>query len=250
MIFLPKLTYLFFLYKNEICSGHIYSREAIVSYLLTQKQKIKRQKQAYDTHLENILKSQQESSTQSLQQSQQSFLQKDQGSTQITTAAHASSFQSSLSRNINTQSKSEGTARLKRSSYWLSESQPETKDSAPSPPPERPPSPMSGNPLRLKDLIPLTLKRDGGSGKVTCAVSGKAITTQPVVVLSNTGAVMLKQVLESIQEEPSSSKKASSRCPVTGKKFQPKHVVELRKGASGFAASGETVAKKYRPTLT
>ena len=215
--------------------------------MLTQKQKLKRQKQAYETHLKTLEQSQQDSSSQSLQQSQQSFLQKDQGSTQIATAAHASSFQSSLSKTINTQSQSEGTARLKRSSYWLSESQPETKESAPSPPPERPPSPMSGKPLRLKDLIPLDLKRDA-KGKVVCAVSGKAITTQPVVVLSNTGTVLLKQVMESIKE-PSSSK-ASSRCPVTGKKFYPKHVVELRKGASGFAASGETVAKKYRPTLT
>ena len=44
--------------------------------------------------------------------------------------------------------------------------------------------------------------------------------------------------------------KPSMTCPVTGKKFKEKDVLELHKGSSGFAASGCVVAKKYNPTLT
>ena len=144
---------------------------------------------------------------------------------------------------------------LKRTSYWLSESQPQyTKESIEddvrnNPPPRRPASPMSGRPLRMNDLIPITLQREEctknnvGKGKCVCAVSGKAITTQEVVLIKKTGVVMIKEFYESLA-------KSSRVCPVTEKTFKDKDVIELKKSASGFAASGEVIAKKYRPTLT
>ena len=83
----------------------------------------------------------------------------------------------------------------------------------------------------------------GGTGRILCAVSHKTITTQPTIVIKNSGQVMLKSVYEELA-------KPEMRCPVTAKKFREKDVLELIKGKSGFAASGKVVAKKYNPTLT
>lgn len=149
-------------------------------------------------------------------------------------------------------------------SYWLTTSQPGAAAAAaasdgfdyekeimalPSPPPERPPSPMSGEPLKLKQLIPLHLvhEQDEGisynGGRVLCSVSQKRITTQETVAIKSSGQVMLKTVFNELA-------KPTMTCPVTEKKFKDKDVITLIKGKSGFAASGNVEAKKYTPTLT
>lgn len=141
-------------------------------------------------------------------------------------------------------------------SYWLASSQPgaatgssddfdyanEIKMLPPSPP-DRPPSPMSGEPLKLKQLIPINLNYEKEGGGVLCSVSHKRITTQPAVVIRNSGQVMLKSVFDELA-------KPSMTCPITGKKFKDKDVITLIKGKSGFAAIGNVEAKKYNPTLT
>lgn len=182
---------------------------------------------------------------------------KDQGSSQLSKSTHESTLQHNLKRKINTDSKEEGVAKLQRTSYWLSEAQPEYTTKAKedeirkNPPPERPPSPMSGEPLRLKDLTPITLNRDiedkdgqpAPNSKCLCAVSNKVISTQPTVAIKKTGAVILEDVFKKVV-------KSSMVCPVKGKKFKEKDILYLSKCASGFAASGNVVAKKYKPTLT
>jgi hypothetical protein len=156
---------------------------------------------------------------------------------------------------------------LKQVSYWLSEAQPmHKKDQAnydgefdyqkeiealPPPPSERSASPMSVQPLKLKQLIPLNLLHEGddtkskGTGKVLCAVSShKQITTQlPTICIKSTGQVMLKSVYEELA-------KPTMVCPVPLKKFKELDVLELIKAKSRFAVSGEVILKKYNPTLT
>lgn len=230
-------------------SGHIYSREAIVAYLLTKNQEHKRQKELYDAHIASEQTKQEAETAKSTSMAIQAFIEKDQGSTQKSTQDHAIEYKKNLKRKIDVESKEDGNKRLKEVSYWLSEAQPEFDDSKERiiAPPERPPSPMSGEPLRLKDLVSITLNREEGNGKCLCAVSNKAITTQPVLVIKKTGAVILKDIFDSIVKTSDGKKMV---CPVTGKKFKEKDVLNLTKGKSGFAASGEVVAKKYTPTLT
>ena len=140
---------------------------------------------------------------------------------------------------------------MKRTSYWLVDSSKATNnESIPQPPPSRPCSPNSGEPLRLKDLIPLDLKKDGDNN-VLCCVTGKTISTQPVIAIKKTRQVMLQSVYDDLVKEHQEYKKSSSMlCPITGRKFKEKDVVVLVKGSSGFAASGKIEVKKYIPTLT
>jgi len=162
--------------------------------------------------------------------------------------------------------------KLQRTSYWLSESQPEEyteemkeDEIRKNIPNDRPSSPMTGNyPLRMKDLVPIKLLRENKSGreedglvdnsssaangpdigsKCLCCVSNKVISTQQAVAIKKTGAVMLEDVFLKIV-------KPSMTCPVTGKKIKEKDILYLNKCASGFAASGKVVATKYKPTIT
>lgn len=65
---------------------------------------------------------------------------------------------------------------LRRVSPWIPQFTPEAKEAAMKAPPKRPPSPITGRPLRSADLIPLNLERDPQNNesettKYLCAVS-------------------------------------------------------------------------------
>ena len=234
-------------------SGHIYSREAIVSYLLSQTQKLKEQSRAYEARIQAQQSKANDKDIQSQQDAKDTFLQSQSGGPQLSTHLHSTQRIKAKAKEISIpQSSKIGQDSLKRTSYWLSEAQPQYDEEAsigPSsrpPPPTRPSSPMSGRPLRRKDLIPITLVRDATDrNKVTCAASGNTISTQKVILITCTGVVLLQDVYDQLTKGGK-----EKVCPVTGRKFKPKHVLRLQKASSGFAASGETVAKKYRPTLT
>lgn len=236
-----------------------------MEYLLTKNVELKRRRAEYEAQCAALAKRQVQAEERQKGKERTAFVRKDQGAMQQTEAKTASS-----SRELD-----EGKASLKKSSFWLSASQPihakagtaagsanakggEDKadvdkewEAMPPPPPERPPSPMSGQPLKLKQLKTLHLEREndagsksGGNGrKVLCAVSSKAITTQSAVAITKSGQVMLLSVYNELA-------KPTMTCPVTGKKFKDKDVLPLNKAASGFAASGKVVATSYRPTLT
>jgi nitric oxide synthase-interacting protein len=260
---------------------------------LAQNGKLKKQKAEYERQRLEVENRRAEWEEKERKKNQDRFVQKDQGamasstalvvrsddtdtagrraSTSATAAASAASSakssQSAADRKVKVVENS-----LEHVSYWLATSQPEkNKPSAsgqfdyereiqqlPPPPPERPSSPMSGEPLKLKQLIPLNLVREGDedgkskksgnkdsntTGRILCAVSHKTITTQPTIVIKNTGQVMLKSVYKELAQP-------EMVCPITGKKFKEKDVIQLVSGKSGFAASGDVVAKKYHPTLT
>lgn len=207
-------------------SGHVYSREAIVEYLLNKTNDIKKAKQNYQAYLQK-------------QQAQQEA-ESDKAHSQAIVAFEGKQKATDSSRKRERDDDEKKKNPLASTSYWLSEFQPEYKDEVPEPPPDRPASPFSGEPLRLKDLRSLTLERSS-DGKVLCAVSHKTITTQPVVALKQ--HVVLEQVYDSLVKD-------SMICPITGTKLKKKHVLKLVKAKSGFASSGPVVAKKYRPTIT
>lgn len=215
-------------------SGHIYSREAIVEYLLQKTNDIKKMKQNYAAYL----------AKQQVQQDNQASKAESQAivafeSKQKATTASRKRERGQDDDDSNDTSKTKKNP-LASTSYWLSEFQPEHTESIPDPPPDRPSSPFSGAPLKLKDLQPLVLERSS-DGKVLCAVSHKTITTQPVVALHD--HVVLEEVFDSLVKD-------TMICPITGRKLKKKHVLQLQKGRSGFASSGPVVAKKYRPTIT
>ena len=142
---------------------------------------------------------------------------------------------------------------LKRTSYWLADSQPDRVERRFERPPDRPLSPHSQTPLRRKDLWPVGLTWE--DGKLVCAVSGKALKSSEVVAYwtdkkkkkkykddGEPGVVVLKSVYDELISD-------SMVCPVTSRKVRS--VRTLQKSGTSFAASGQQVhVKKYAPTIT
>ena len=108
-------------------------------------------------------------------------------------------------------------------------------------------------PLRSKDLYKLDLRKaesaktsrndhDGSDVRYLCHVSGDEITTQNVLLIRNTGCVVLEPVATRL------GLMKEKRCPVSGAKFKDKDVVKLKTAVSGYSASGgkDLVVKKYR----
>ena len=203
-------------------SGHVYSREAIVDYLWTKTVEVRQAQEKYEAYL----KSERSKEKSEVDEQKREALQDFEDSQKVSSKKRA---REPAAPNA-----------LASTSYWLAEFQPEHTSKNLDPPPDRPPSPCSGQPLRRKDLKDLILKRE--QGKVVCALSDKTISMQPVVALAS-GHVILKECYDKLV-------KPTMTDPFTSKKMKEKHVLELQKGKSGFASSGPVEAKKYRPTIT
>mmetsp|Transcript_10458 Transcript_10458/g.14810 ORF Transcript_10458/g.14810 Transcript_10458/m.14810 type:complete len:299 (+) Transcript_10458:156-1052(+) len=235
-------------------SGHVYSQEAILNYLLTKTQDLKRDQRQYETQLA-LLEQQQEEELKAQEEKDIQQFEYTQRLTQAGSIGDDSSKRSNTKQHEQEKQTRTKNEILKKSSYWMPQVAPDyakdtaatstTKQTLPSPPPDRPVSPYSGQPLRRKDLIPLTLERDDDGKNIVCCVSHKAITTQPVVAITKSGSghVMLEDMYTTLV-------KPTMICPMTGKKIKPKHVLVLQKGKTGFASSGTVQAKTYRPTMT
>jgi nitric oxide synthase-interacting protein len=208
-------------------SGFIYERSAMLEYLLTKTQESKQQQQDYERR-------------QAKQQEQK------EADNHRKREATVEDFQDSQTRVVAKKQKIEKHNPLSKSSYWLAEFQPKKLEEADiSPPPKRPPSPNSQQPLRLKDLVSLELKRNK-EDQVVCAISEKNIVAQSAVCLVTKSGKPAHVVLEQVYKDVVGKERT---CPITGSKIT--QVLNLQKGGSSFASSGGKVeAKTYRPTMT
>eukprot|EP01041_Mallomonas_annulata_P005384 gene5384-10771_t len=239
-------------------SGHMYSREAIVEYLLAKTQEIKLQMKLYETNQLQIQKEQQMKSIEEQESIQQSFAETQEGVGQVVKRKASNiednqSYMSSRKRIIDDTDRQTKLAELKQISPWVPQFTPEAKASDVKLPPKRPSSPMSGQPLRTKDLIPINLEREvtgsgesssnGNAGAVRfiCPISRKTITTQKVILIKTTGALMLESTAQKVAYK-------SMLCPQTGRPFRMEDVLELVNAASGFAASGQVEASQVQNT--
>lgn len=143
---------------------------------------------------------------------------------------------------------------LKRTSPWLPRFTPEAQKAPLAKPEKRPPSPMTGAPLRAKDLVPLNLEAsesvklagdlEGTEVRYLCHVTKDEITTQDVLLIKSTGCVVLQSVASKL------NLLETLTCPTTGAKFKRKDLIPLQNGVSGYAHSGgaRLQVKRYRAT--
>jgi len=207
-------------------SGYIYEKAAILEYLLTKTQQLKKEKQEYEAWL---------------QKCQTEENEEDERKRKAQVAAFEEG-----QKVVNGKRQRVDDNPLKRTSYWLAEFQPAAASASQELqiPAKRPPSPNSQKPLSKKDLVVLNLKRDSDS-HVVCAVSERSITTQQAIALVTKKGAPAEVVLEQVFNDLGKEK----LCPVTGRKISK--ILHLQKGGSSFAASGGSIeAKTYRPSMT
>lgn len=257
--------------------GYIYEKPAILEYLLTKTQELKNQQIQYDEKIANleIEQSQHEQETKrkavEVFENAQKVVPKKQKKEEINplskTSYWLSEFQPKLPKAKPSASSSKKNSVVDSNTTALAlvkeeEEAPAAVSDLPPPPPKRPSSPNSQQPLRRKDLIPLSLKFNT-KDQVVCAISEKPIVSQQALALITTkktntsdddesptgGAqVVLEQVFNDIHAS-STDPKEKLICPITGKKIYK--ILKLQKGGSSFSGTGATVeAKTYKPTMT
>jgi len=236
-------------------SGHVYSKPVICEYMLEKIKELKKQRKAYDAQ-ENA-KSQAESmrKTEVDGKEVKAFLaiQDDPTNSNSTSNDGFKKTEDEISRSNKRRAREifDGDTRekkrraLERVSYWLPSAAPDAGPEKIKKPPKRPPSPITGAPLRMKHLTPATLSFDPEDKNVIiCPVSKKRITSQQCVLIKTTGHVILKSVFDKIKKD---DEKLS--CPVTGESIRESDVLSLVRAGSSFAASGKVMAEKWRPGI-
>lgn len=111
---------------------------------------------------------------------------------------------------------------------------------------------MSGNVLKIKDLIPVKFTVIAGEDKsliarevrYKCSVTHDALgNSVPCAVLKNTGNVVTMDCVEKLI-------KKDMMCPFTGDQLKDGDIIPLQRGGTGFAGSGiELNAKKEGPAM-
>ena len=235
-------------------SGHLYEKEAILEYILHHLKKVSEEEEEVEEEKIRIKKKEEEEKAEEAIKEKEIFKSLVDGGNIKPTEA---TFQATgkRKREIDDSSNEERIAQLSKSSPWLPAFTPSAENNSrmrnscnSSYKKKRATSPFSGRPLRAKDLIPLDLQRDKeGDGLVpvhyVCSVSKKVITTQPVVAIKTTHAVMLEEVAQTVAYP-------SQTCPVTGTTFQKdRDILVLQRAQTAFAGSGATEVSVKRQAL-
>ena len=241
-------------------SGHTYSREAILEHMASRSQDLKRRRDEWEAQERQAARAEARATEQRRLDEATAF----EAANDPTAKKPSSSVAASSSRALvvvaattTEEPKTEPTSALREvgkpdAMFWLPQHAPEISQRRRlEEPPKRPPSPITGTPLRMKDLVSLPLTRadskkarGGDDVRFLCHVSGDEITTQPVIFIRTTGCILLKAVADRLDILN------THICPITGRSFKSKDVIPLVSGTSAYAASGGTdlVVKKYRPT--
>lgn len=255
-------------------SGHIYSKAMICKYLLTKVKELKRLKHAYEAQQADLEAKGALKDVEAAGAAKQKFmLLQDRVCDTIALAAptRESVFSSSkrdkearenrkrtihqLTSKVDLESIADKKKRLSQTNFWLPDFTPGAAASMLKKPPKRPGSPMTGAPLRMKYLTPITLSRDPtDSSQIICPVSRKRITSQKCVLIKSTGHVLLESVFKKLTKGSGAASSGSigpviMQCPVTGERITDDDLLPLVASGSSFAAGGTVEAKSWRPMI-
>lgn len=247
--------------------GHLYEREAILEYILHQKQAINKKMKAYEKQLARDEKEHKEKSGSGEAEKVKKFLDAEKS---IKTKREnpfkkavddepgpskkkKSKEEEQESMNINTNAEE----KTNLPSFWIPSLTPQATESRVEKPDNKVYCPMSGKPIKLKDLVSVkfTVANATESEKnksivarkvryicpVTHDVLGNSV---PCAVLKPSGNVVTITCVEKFI-------KKDWICPITGHKLKEKDIIELKRGGTGYSAVGEDnlKGKAYGPTM-
>eukprot|EP00921_Rhytidocystis_pertsovi_P017191 GHVQ01027014.1.p1 GENE.GHVQ01027014.1~~GHVQ01027014.1.p1 ORF type:complete len:272 (-),score=37.72 GHVQ01027014.1:383-1198(-) len=139
-----------------------------------------------------------------------------------------------------------GKTQLRAKNFWIAENTPAAEMPQPKGPPKRVTEcPISGDRLRLKDLIDVRPEEESSNEtnknelRWICAVSKRAITHQSVVLIKRTGQLVLK---EYVDKYVFGKRGFCGNCDV-----KPSDIVPVIPGGTGFCAHNKVEAERFRP---
>lgn len=243
--------------------GYMYDREAILECLLHQKTEAARKMKAY----EKQKKKQQAEEAGKMEEKERSKVESFVSLEKRITTKPKSTFTVSKEKSAtgdsvqmvdempstSTGSSNSESKGKNLPSFWVPSLTPQAEPTLLKKPDTKTFCPMSGKPLRIKDLIPVKLTpiddRDGRpmvakSERYKCAVTHDTLgNSVPCAVLKNSGHVVTMDCIEKLIRK-------DMLCPFTGSQLKDSDIIPLQRGGTGFAGSGVHLeAKKAGPVL-
>ncbi|GCC31315.1 nitric oxide synthase-interacting protein [Chiloscyllium punctatum] len=232
--------------------GYIYEKEAILEYILHQKTEIAKRIKAYEkqknvkkTELAELAKAEKETKV-------KAFLEKE--STIVSKPLNPFSSKGGEAQAGSSTEPIQPEDEKHLPSFWIPSLTPEAKVSAMRKPDKTVYCPMSGKPLKMKDLIPVNfLPVDNKLDRVqlitrqeryVCAVTRDVLgNSVPCAVLRPSGSVVTMECVEKLIKHDMVD-------PISGAKLTEKDIILIQRGGTGFAGSGVKLeAKESRPVM-
>ena len=225
--------------------GYMFDKESIFSFILEKKKTYEKQLKEYERQKQEEVKEFRDKTALEEEEARERFEETEKN---IVTKRKAISDAGSYSDVSNMS----GKRKREMPSFWLPSMCPDAKKSKMVKPDKTVYCPMSGKPLKVKDLVDVvwTEVNDPDEKKslisredrYQCAVTGDTLyNTTPCAVLKTSGHVVTLECVEKIIKKDWIN-------PLTGQTLKEKDIIPIVRGATGFSASGhQLLAEKERP---
>ncbi|XP_067932237.1 nitric oxide synthase-interacting protein-like [Watersipora subatra] len=224
--------------------GYLFDKMAIIEYMVHQKKEIARKLKEYEKQVKKIQKESTMKASEGDVLEKKRFLETE--SSIKTKQAHASTSHGEGGARAKTvasvSNMSDGKDR-QLPSFWIPNETPDNKETVIQKPEEKVRCPMSGKVLKMKDLIDVkfTIAKDEDDKRslivkdderYICAVTRDLLSNSvPCAVLRDSGDVVTLECVEKLIRPDMLN-------PITGQKLREKDIIQIQRGATGFAGSG------------
>ncbi|XP_022829210.1 nitric oxide synthase-interacting protein homolog [Spodoptera litura] len=227
--------------------GYLFDKEAILKYLVAKKNEYSRKLSKYEKQLKKEEAEKAELAAAEKESNLIKFMNREKNISSNNQQAEASTSSSSVSNLSNGKAK-------KLPSFWLPSELPDAKITKIEKPDSTVYCPISGKPLKMKDLIDVkwTLVNDPDDKKsliakenrYMCPVTHDILSNAvPCAIIRTTGDVVTMECVEKII-------KKDWLHPLTGDKLKEKDIIPLQRGGTGYALTNQKLeGKNERPVL-
>ncbi|KAK1118964.1 hypothetical protein K0M31_013734 [Melipona bicolor] len=226
--------------------GYLFDKEAILEYVLTKKKEYARKLKEYEKQKQQEQEQSNEKSANEELQKLQKFLKGEKNivsRSQIITKESTSSVSNM----------SNGNDKM-LPSFWIPSKTPEAKETTLQKPDKTVYCPLSGKPLKIKDLIPVkfTEVKDPDDKKslivkqarYMCPITHDILSNSvPCAVIRTTGDVVTMECVEKIIKKDWIN-------PLDSMKLTESDIIPLQRGGTGYSAVNDSLEGKHeRPVL-
>jgi len=222
--------------------GYLFDKEAIIEYILAKKNEIRKKTLEYERQCKKDQQELEELGAAEQRSKVEKFLKSESGASDKAGPSKESDL-----------SNMKGDLAKKLPSFWIPSLTPDNKTTRLNKPSQKVVCPMSGKPLRLKDLTPVRFTRldptasfsalEGHKERYKCPVTGDTLRNSvPVAVLCPSGDVVTMEAVRLLRKD--------MRHPLSGETLREKDIIPLQRGGTGYAAANEQLdGVKARPVM-
>eukprot|EP00035_Acanthoeca_spectabilis_P039767 m.64974 g.64974 ORF g.64974 m.64974 type:complete len:306 (+) comp9735_c0_seq1:168-1085(+) len=234
--------------------GYLYDKANILENLLHQKQEIARKMKEYEKQRAEYEALQSEEAALAEQKRLEDFRREQRGAATATVkvfegapAPEKSVAGKMLEMKKETVQTEKGRIVPKMPSFWIPAYTPGAKPTEVKPPSTKTKCPMSGKPLKLKDLIPInftlankhsSVALEAREERYVCGVTHKPLNNAvPCCVLRKTGMVITMEAYNRLV-------KPDMVDPVNGEKLTSADIIVMQSSGTGYSEKGGEIKKK------